>query len=310
MKMTIRKLDEYDVAEIVEIFNKNVQMDKIGIETTIESFNHFLDEPNEEIRENSWVAVCGGRIVGYNTLCLVKDEELTKVYTYGAVDPDFRRKGIGTKLVKKSLEHIKERSINESRQYMYQQPVMHSVQGQMELANLVGLAQYSIVSTYQYEMTGSKISNTIPVGYTFRPPSIEDAADWSDIHNEAFSWRKPPTPLPKESVVYEFNDPQFMNEFNLLCVNEQNCPVGFISSSIDEDHTGIISTIGVRKGAQGKGIGKALLLEIINRMFDKHVEVIRLSIERANPTAAIHLYEKTGFKKYREASFYATYFNS
>nr|WP_319638031.1 N-acetyltransferase [Cytobacillus luteolus] len=126
-------------------------------------------------------------------------------------------------------------------------------------------------------------------------PTLDDATDWTLINNDAFSWRKSPDQLSIESVKYEFTSSEFSEEFYLLCNNEKSERVGFLSSYITDEKKGVISTIAVLRKYQGKGIGKALLREVMNRMKIKGIAEVRLTVDTQNPTSAIKLYESHGF---------------
>ncbi|MBP1944049.1 ribosomal protein S18 acetylase RimI-like enzyme [Bacillus luteolus] len=71
--------------------------------------------------------------------------------------------------------------------------------------------------------------------------------------------------------------------------------MGFLSSYITDEKKGVISTIAVLRKYQGKGIGKALLREVMNRMKIKGIAEVRLTVDTQNPTSAIKLYESHGF---------------
>ena len=53
-------------------------------------------------------------------------------------------------------------------------------------------------------------------------------------------------------------------------------------------------TISVRKGHRGKGIGSRLLSAILQRLRDKGIDRVSLSVQKANP--AVHLYRRFGFR--------------
>jgi mycothiol synthase len=72
--------------------------------------------------------------------------------------------------------------------------------------------------------------------------------------------------------------------------------IGYISGHSEGGNAGVISTIAVHPDSQGKGIGKALLLELILWMKLAGVKTIRLTVDTSNPTGAIPLYKKHGFK--------------
>ena len=87
--------------------------------------------------------------------------------------------------------------------------------------------------------------------------------------------------------------------------------VGYIGVGVDERYnaehgvkTGYINGIGVLPAYRRRGIGTRLLLHGLRRLKDKGMTSASLDTEDTNPTRAITLYEKVGFKVLQE---YVTY---
>jgi ribosomal protein S18 acetylase RimI-like enzyme len=87
--------------------------------------------------------------------------------------------------------------------------------------------------------------------------------------------------------------------------------VGYVGVGIDERYnvehglkTGYINGFGVLPRYRRRGIGTRLLLHALRRLKDKGMTSASLDTEDTNPTRAITLYEKVGFKVLQE---YVTY---
>lgn len=94
----------------------------------------------------------------------------------------------------------------------------------------------------------------------------------------------------------------------------QNIPHGVvITATLDEEPVGIANlylqsfqkishqslfAIIVKKDCQGKGIGTALLTELIEIAKRKEIELLHLEVYEGNP--AIRLYERLGFERFGE----------
>ena len=79
--------------------------------------------------------------------------------------------------------------------------------------------------------------------------------------------------------------------------------VGFVGVGIDSKfvkHRGIklgwINTIGVLKSLRRKGIGTALILHGMKDLESRGMTDVALGVDDWNPTKAIELYKKVGFK--------------
>ncbi len=98
-------------------------------------------------------------------------------------------------------------------------------------------------------------------------------------------------------------------EFFFAMLDGKN--VGYVGVGIDERYnvehdvkTGFVTWIGVLQGHRRRGIGTRLLLHGLNALKAKGMTSASLDTEDTNPTRAITLYEKVGFKVLQE---YVTY---
>jgi ribosomal protein S18 acetylase RimI-like enzyme len=80
-------------------------------------------------------------------------------------------------------------------------------------------------------------------------------------------------------------------------------PVGHVGVGIDTKFIkykgikrGWIMTIGVLKPFRRQGIGTALMLRALRFLKSKGMKEAELGVDDANPTKAIELYKKIGFK--------------
>jgi mycothiol synthase len=99
-------------------------------------------------------------------------------------------------------------------------------------------------------------------------------------------------------------------EFFFAVVDSKN--VGYVGLGIDERYnvehgvkTGYINGIGVLAAYRRRGIGTRLLLHGLRRLKEKGMTSVSLDTEDTNPTRAITLYEKVGFKVLQEYLTYA-----
>lgn len=83
--------------------------------------------------------------------------------------------------------------------------------------------------------------------------------------------------------------------------------VGYIGLGIDEKYnmeknvkSGIILDIGVLKPCRIKGIGARLMLYCLEKLKAKGMTKAELGVDDFNPTRAMKLYEKLGFKVFKK----------
>jgi ribosomal protein S18 acetylase RimI-like enzyme len=138
-----------------------------------------------------------------------------------------------------------------------------------------------------------------------------DVETLNRLDNECF--KDNPLHVPKtvdETRRSLLNDPILKwREFFFAVLDGRD--VGYIGVGIDERYnvehgvkTGYINGIGVLAAYRRRGIGTRLLLLGLRRLKEKGMTSVSLDTEDTNPTRAITLYEKVGFKVLQE---YVTY---
>jgi mycothiol synthase len=60
---------------------------------------------------------------------------------------------------------------------------------------------------------------------------------------------------------------------------------------------GWIGLLGTRRGHRGIGLGRAMLLVGLQRLRDAGADTAKLGVDAENPTGALGLYERVGFRK-------------
>jgi ribosomal protein S18 acetylase RimI-like enzyme len=138
-----------------------------------------------------------------------------------------------------------------------------------------------------------------------------DVETLNRLDNECF--KDDPLHVPKtvdETRWSLLNDPVLKWRESFFAVLDGR-DVGYIGVGIDERYnvehgvkTGYISGIGVLAIYRRRGVGTRLLLHGLRRLKEKGMTSVSLDTEDTNPTRAITLYEKVGFKVLQE---YVTY---
>lgn len=107
------------------------------------------------------------------------------------------------------------------------------------------------------------------------------------------------TRIANESLGEGFSEKDFMSGFNnpqmiLLLLEERKEPFGYLASTFAADEAELIQ-IAVDKETRRCGIGKRLLLELINRLKEKEVCSLFLEVRESN-APAISFYESFNFE--------------
>ncbi|NJE05305.1 ribosomal-protein-alanine N-acetyltransferase [Thermococcus sp. M36] len=120
-----------------------------------------------------------------------------------------------------------------------------------------------------------------------RPAKLFDIPDIVRIERESFREEYPRGVF----LVFLENNPE-----TFLVAEHSGRVVGYVMGYLRPDLEGHIMSIAVDPAYRGKGIGSALLTEVIERLIKKGARYIGLEVRVSNERA-IKLYESFGFRK-------------
>ena len=122
---------------------------------------------------------------------------------------------------------------------------------------------------------------------------------WNETFKEHFNFR-PDT--VEEVRHFLFSDLYFKEKEIFLAVLDGD-NVGYVGAGVDEKYNleknvqaGDIFTIGVLKKYRRRGIGARLILHALETLKAKGMTKATLGVDDHNPTKAMRLYEKVGFR--------------
>ncbi len=298
--LIIRLHKRSDTARIVTMINRDPFHMLNGL--TVEGFEQNLDEPGERIRDNTFVVELGQSTVGYFSLCFVERTSHISVYCYGTVDVDWRRRGIGTAIFKFIFTRLQGIVQQEAKTLHFIHRALTSISGETAIGLNSGMQEQNSLEILCLKDLKHLKNSKLPSEFEFRSPVLEDAASWANIYNDAFGGNK-----TVESVIHEFQGTSFSTNLYILCINETGKPVGLICSTLRGTHARI-PTIAVKREWQRRGIGEAMLSEILQRLQHSCAVDVRLSVENKNYAAKL-LYNKYGFHEEYKRIHYAAIFS-
>jgi ribosomal protein S18 acetylase RimI-like enzyme len=122
---------------------------------------------------------------------------------------------------------------------------------------------------------------------------VSNSKQYMNIQNEAFIHSPNGGTIDQVEVMDYIV--KYANNQDLigLCYFEKK-PCGMYELSLDGD-IGWIDTLAVSPECQNKGIGKLLLMNCIGRLWEKHVEEIKLLVITSN-AVAVKMYKENGFE--------------
>lgn len=295
--LNIRLYEPTDTRHIITMINKDPYHFLNGMSET--RFEQDLDEPGERIRENMFVVEINDISV-YLSLCFVESNTHISVYCYGTVDTDWRRQGVGTSMFKFIFSRLNEMARCERKPIQFVHRAVTRIPGETTLGVTFGMEEQNTLEVMSLNSLNDIKSSILPSGVKFRTPTL-DAEVRADIYNDAFDAHRTP-----ESVLHEFQGIDFSPDFYVLCIDDMERPVGFVTS-LKRGLNGRIPTIAVKRQAPGGGIGKALLAEALHRLKYSGATDVRLTVDSKTEVAKA-MYLKFGFEEqYKRVHYVKTF---
>jgi len=223
--------------------------------------------------------------------------------------PKFRRRGIATKLLETALESLRKRGMEVAEIW-----AQTDREGCMHLFEKFGFKQTRITSIMIRKLDFIPNKNRKNMQLTIRGMQTKEEKEielLNKLDNETFKEHFNFRPRTIEETKYAlFEMPWFtIQKWFFALLNQQ--PVGYGGVAIDEGLNkeknlkwGLIADIGVLRSYRRMGIGTCLMLQMMQTLKGLGMKDAFLYVDDMNPTGAIKLYEKLGFKTLRKSIIY------
>jgi mycothiol synthase len=248
-----------------------------------------------------FIAELDGKPVGeVNAYIDKKRKEKTGFLRGLGVIPDFRRRGIGRHLVEKTLESLKGRG-------------MESVQGwtrqnKIPCKNLLTSMGFELIRVFSTMRTNLdnipyNVGEHKDLEMREMETNTEDIKLLNWLANETFKEHFNFRPATVEETRFWITNKPWCDIMGIFFSYLEGEPVGYVEAGIDSKfikHKGIqrgwIMSIGVLKPNRNAGIGTTLMQQGMKFLKSKDMTNVELGVDDSNPTKAIELYKKVGFK--------------
>jgi len=276
---------------------------------TLQEMEKMKKSPSFSL-EGTFIAEWNGETAGMVSASIDKFREEKKGFIQNlGVLPKFRKKGIATKLLKTALESLRKRGMEIAETW-----AQADRESCVHLFEKFGFKQARITSIMIMKLDSIPEANRKNMPWTIRDMQMKEEKEielLNKLDNESFKEHFNFRPRTIEETKYSlFEMPWFtIQKWFFAILNQQ--PVGYGGIAIDEGLNkeknlkwGLIADIGVLKPYRRIGIGTCLMLHMMQTLKSLRMEEAFLYVDDMNPTGAIKLYEKLGFKALRKSIIY------
>ena len=299
---TIRNYFPDDFDKYLQLKVESEQLDPSGRFISARDLSDNLGRPSFAPQKDLFVAEFNAKLVGYLSVTL--EPGIQRALLEGLVHPRHRRKGIATKLFSSSMQRVKESGVKAT-----QISVLENNSAAKSL--LMKLECQFIRNFFELKLD---IHNTrLPAAkrgsITRRRLKQVQENLLTEIQNRCFAdtWGFNPNTI--EEIAYRLNMHGRSPDDVILTFLEDKL-VGYCWTLINSEENakrvknkGSIHMLGVDPDYRNQEIGKAILLNGLEDLKGKGVDIVELTVDSENP-AACSLYESVGFEVYAKTEWY------
>jgi mycothiol synthase len=253
-----------------------------------------------------FIAEINGKPVGcVNAFIDMESEEKKGFINNLGVIPQYRRRGIGRALLEKAFESLMERGILYAEAAAPEDKI--AIKSFLESNGFELVRVFSIMVSDLSRITLNIGENADVRMEGLRKDSMDDIRLFNQLYNEAFKEHFNFRNERVEETTYWIRENPWVDQSQYFFAQFKGKTVGFVGAAIDakfneyqKKKRGLIPTIGVIQPYRRLGIGKALTLHALNFLKSHGMDEAMLGVDDSNPTHALELYEKVGFKVARK----------
>ena len=309
MNLSLRPMGATDLESIHRLQRRIEEHDRLPIATPFEEFEQWLDEPHFELANDARVVEIGGRIAAWGRVwhqpSVVRE---VRAYLFGGVDPDERRKGVGTVLLSWQIERATQvlrgnaaelprfvrtwgYDFQESAQRLYARHGLEPVRYGAEM-----LRDLDTVSPAP-----------VAAGIEIVPWDAERAEQARVAKNDAFADHWGSTPTDASAWEHELVGHGTRLDLSFLALDGDRvvgvCRNAFFPAdeAVTGRRDGWIHQVSVVRSHRKRGIASALIGRSLLAFKAAGMTHSVLGVDTENPTGAYQLYERLGYRPHHRS---------
>lgn len=309
MNIQLRNIKPGDEAIILELSQAADAVDRAERGLSASEVNQWLTVPGVQPEQDFFIAEADGNPVGVVGFDIQTGTlEKHRAFVGGFVHPEYRRRGIGAKL----MEAVEARAAEKMRDLpggfaRYFESFCRSTQADVAaLFESRGMEVARYFFNMQRDLRRDLPDAPVPDGLLIREYRDEDDGATLAALNEAFADHWGHEPLSVEEWKHFLRGvPHFRSELWLLAW-AGNEIAGFTLNFVDPAYIqrvrrneGIVGEVGVRRPWRKRGLATALVARSLHALRQAGMDYAMLGVDTENLTGAVGLYERLGFYELR-----------
>jgi mycothiol synthase len=297
---------EADLRDIVRVTNAEMAADGVqereSVQTLAAEFRHASDA--FDAARDVLMAEVDGAVVGTVRISWVDATDGKRQYlSRGAVDPAWRRRGIGRRLLHAARELMTARASESptDRPIVAGLWIDEKQVGRTALARSEGYAP--VRWFFEMERPLGPLPDLLPLpdGLEIRPVTVDDAPQIWRADHDAFQdhwggWDPSEASMRRWIESQEFAPDLFVVAF------DRDEIAGAVLNAIYADENaelglrrGWLDSVFTRRAWRGRGLARALIGRSLHLLAQRGMDTAALGVDADNPSGALRLYESCGF---------------
>lgn len=294
-----------DLPDLCTLHQRAQRHDGVPQVIQLDELEEELDDDHVSLSNDVRLATVDGRLAGYAyTYHLPSELREERCYVFGEVDPDCRRRGVGTALMRWGVTRAEAqlRSSGRTLPKYIRTDSYDFIEGSQRLFASLGMT----VVRYTDELLRPLADLppvTTPVGTRIVPWPDDRDEEIRTAKNEAFAdhWGSTPTAAHHwEQMVRGYGA---RPDLSFIAVDEDDRVIGHcLNKRFDADDELLgrrdawIDNLGTLRARRGSGVASALIAHSLHAFAAADCTHASISVDSENPTGAAQLYRRLGFE--------------